>query len=320
MPFASRRLVRNRRGGPNTLSGSRRRTSSRVTRPAPCASRLTVDVDAAAGKVQPWRDTRARRWRRSWGSRGCQSSRSSRRRTASVDDARAARRGASCAAPRAGVSTSLVFFVTRRGELVAAVPRDASARSTSTAGLWIAWPKRTSGVATRPVGEPGARDRARERSRRQQGRRDRRHVVGPAVRLPHRATARRSRCAAARRPRTARTRTGPRRRARSCACSVQRGPVLAEDRRGERRESPQPRPGRRAGGSGARRARGAATRPRPSPPARRRVRRRRPRSGRPPTISSSTSADEGLAALVVDRREVLERRRGRGRRIGAKNR
>jgi hypothetical protein len=41
----------------------------------------------------------------------------------------------------------IVLFVTRRAQLVARLPA-VRARMAAAAGLWVAWPKRTSGVAT----------------------------------------------------------------------------------------------------------------------------------------------------------------------------
>ena len=77
----------------------------------------------------------------------------------------------------------IVAFFTRRGEFERRLPRLMDALDVD-GGLWIAWPKRASGVPTditedvvRDVGVP-------TRDGRQQGLRHRRHLVGPAVGLP----------------------------------------------------------------------------------------------------------------------------------------
>ena len=84
---------------------------------------------------------------------------------------RAARKTSSCSSRRVwpssnGASASLARAVEPAG------------------GLWIAWPKKTSYVATDLTRERRARCRPGERSRRQQGVRGRRHVGRVAVRVP----------------------------------------------------------------------------------------------------------------------------------------
>ena len=79
----------------------------------------------------------------------------------------------------------IVFFVTRRAELARRFPSFARALERD-GGLWVAWPKKTSGVATDLGVRRGAAGRARRRPGRQQGRGHRRHLVGPALRVPRR--------------------------------------------------------------------------------------------------------------------------------------
>ena len=93
----------------------------------------------------------------------------------------------------------ILFFATRRRELERRFPVMARALVPH-GGLWVAWPKKASGVATDLTVRAGAGDRARLRARRQQGLRDRRHVVGSALRRPTSPTARRRTGTDARRP------------------------------------------------------------------------------------------------------------------------
>ena len=79
----------------------------------------------------------------------------------------------------------IVFFVTRRAELARRFPSFARALDDD-GGLWVAWPKKTSGVATDLGVRRGAAHRARRRAGRQQGGRHRRHLVRVAVRVPRR--------------------------------------------------------------------------------------------------------------------------------------
>ena len=95
--------------------------------------------------------------------------------------ARAAPRRRAAAHRARGRVDVVVFFVTRRAELARRFPAFVRALEPD-GGLWVAWPKKTSGVATDLVVRRGAGGRARRRARRQQGVRDRRHVVGPALR------------------------------------------------------------------------------------------------------------------------------------------
>ena len=82
----------------------------------------------------------------------------------------------------------IVFFVTRRAELARRFPSFARALEPD-GGLWVAWPKKTSGVATdlafdavQQIGlDAGLVDNKVCR--------DRRHLVGPALRLPRRGPA-----------------------------------------------------------------------------------------------------------------------------------
>jgi hypothetical protein len=84
-----------------------------------------------------------------------------------------------------GTFDVIVAFFTRGDELEARLPKLRAALDQA-GGLWVAWPKRSSGVETDlgdgPVRELGAGRRVG----RQQGRGDRRHLVGAAVRLPAR--------------------------------------------------------------------------------------------------------------------------------------
>ena len=76
----------------------------------------------------------------------------------------------------------VVFFATSRAALARRF--DPLARAiVPDGGLWIAWPKRASGLET-DLTEDVVRDLALER--RQQGLRDRRHLVGAAAGVPRR--------------------------------------------------------------------------------------------------------------------------------------
>ena len=96
----------------------------------------------------------------------------------------------SCAPHARGRLDVVVFFVTRRAELARRFPSFARALEAD-GGLWVAWPKKTSGVATdlafdavQQVGlDAGLVDN------KVCG--DRRHLVGPAVRVPGRGPGRR---------------------------------------------------------------------------------------------------------------------------------
>jgi hypothetical protein len=75
----------------------------------------------------------------------------------------------------------IVVFVTSRAELERQIAKTRG-RMTPAAGLWIAWPKKSSRGCKRRHGRSSPRNRASHRPRRQQGVRHRRDLVGPQAR------------------------------------------------------------------------------------------------------------------------------------------
>ena len=84
----------------------------------------------------------------------------------------------------------IVFFVTRRAELARRFPSFARALEDD-GGLWVAWPKKTSGVATDLGVRRGAAVGLDAGLVDNKVCRHRRHLVGPAVRVPRRGPGRR---------------------------------------------------------------------------------------------------------------------------------
>jgi hypothetical protein len=83
----------------------------------------------------------------------------------------------------AGVADVILSFHLRRGELTKRMPA-LRERMEPAAGLWIAWPKRASKVATDLTEGRRARAGLRQHARRQQGLRDRRDLERAAARDP----------------------------------------------------------------------------------------------------------------------------------------
>src|SRR6267143_4278295 len=80
-----------------------------------------------------------------------------------------------------GPADVVVFFTDRRAELGRRFARLARGLDRA-GGLWIAWPKKSSGVFDRPRRERRARDRSVLGAGRQRGVRNRRDLVGPSLR------------------------------------------------------------------------------------------------------------------------------------------
>ena len=168
-------------GGPRpTLVPSRRRPAFRAG--PPCSGSLAVVDHGQEHRLTAWPGTPVRRCRASSGSR--RAPRSPSRRPAGVRHGarRAPRRGDGQAPRRRRRSTSSSPSSSAGPSSSGAWPALARAIYPD-GGLWIAWPKRSSGVAT-DLTEDVVRELAlAARAGRQQGLRDRRDLVGPAARL-----------------------------------------------------------------------------------------------------------------------------------------